>query len=446
MIRKVHDTVNYFRTHWFVRQAAVLQFGTTFANILQALIGIFIARLLEPERYGIYAIAMSLASLLSIILASGFQEATVSLLSRGYTRNDKDEIKDILGFYAKLISYSIIITICALILAPLISNYFYHDAQIGFYAALVVAAALISSTLFSITIASLQVSGEISLMSALNVIDQVVRWGLSLLLVYLGYGIWGAMAGHFFGAMIMFGLSFFIWKIFLKRHSIFPSLYKIIAFIPRAPFKKYFGFSFWIAVDRNVAMLYFILPVLIAGAYIATTEVGYFKLAFGYLNIAMTILVPVSLLLNVSFPKMRIEEKDNLRKNFIKVSLYSTLVSTAVTAGIILIAPIFFRVLYGVDYLPSVPYVRAFAVYGALFGIGVGLGPMWRALNKVKVSILINAITLAIGIPLGIFLLREFGGWGAVAMVTLLVTISHLISFIYLSNSLKSIPDELVKE
>jgi len=92
--------------------------------------------------------------------------------------------------------------------------------------------------------------------------------------------------------------------------------------------------------------------------------------------------------------------------------------------------------------LPSVPYVRAFLIYGALFGIGVGLGPMWRAIQKVKVSILINTIVLIAGIPLSIFLMKHFGGWGAVFSVTLLVTISHLISFFYLAIHLKKISYE----
>ncbi|KKU21831.1 MAG: Membrane protein [Candidatus Nomurabacteria bacterium GW2011_GWA1_46_11] len=442
MVGYIRGKINYFRTHWFVRQAAVLQFGTTFANLLQAFIAIFIARLLEPERYGIYVIAMSLASLLSILLASGFQEAAVSLLARGFAQNDRKEIGEVLSFYGKLIFYCVLITVVALIVSPLISSYLYQNATIGLYASLVVAAALISSTLFSISIASLQVTGEIPMMAFLNIADQGVRWGLSLLLVYLGYGVWGAMAGHFIGAMIIFSVSFFVWRVFLKRHAIFPSLSQIIASLPKAPMRKYFSFSFWIAVDRNVAMLYFILPVLIAGVFIGASEVGYFKLAFGYLNIAMTVLVPISLLLNVLFPKMKVGQDRNLRSNFIKVTLYSTALSTVVTAIIILIAPVVFQILYGPNYLPSVPYVRAFLIYGALFGIGVGLGPMWRAIQKVKVSILINTIVLIAGIPLSIFLMKHFGGWGAVFSVTLLVTISHLISFFYLAIHLKKISYE----
>ena len=64
---------------------------------------------------------------------------------------------------------------------------------------------------------------------------------------------------------------------------------------------------------------------------------------------------------------------------------------------------------------------------------------MWRAVNKVKVSILINTIVLGIGIPLGLLIIKQFGLWGSVIMVTLWFTVSHLTSFIYIAKKLKQI-------
>jgi hypothetical protein len=72
-------------------------------------------------------------------------------------------------------------------------------------------------------------------------------------------------------------------------------------------------------------------------------------------------------------------------------------------------------------------------------GIGVGLGPMWRAINKVRVSILINTLILVGGIPLGLWLIKNYGLWGSVIMVTIWFTVSHVISFIYLVRKLKTV-------
>jgi len=88
--------------------------------------------------------------------------------------------------------------------------------------------------------------------------------------------------------------------------------------------------------------------------------------------------------------------------------------------------------------MPSVKYVSGLFVYGALFGIGVGLGPMWRAIGQVKISIIINLIILGLGIPLGLWLIKSYGLWGAVIMVTLWFSVSHLVSFFYLLRKLKT--------
>jgi len=202
--------------------------------------------------------------------------------------------------------------------------------------------------------------------------------------------------------------------------------------------KKYFSFTFWVAIDRNMGNVFMVLPVILTGIYVTTAEVSFFKLAFGYINIALSLLGPVSILLNVEFPKIQVEDKERLLRNFRKVSFYGMGFSVLLTAGAIAVSPFFFRLVYGESFMPSVPYVFGLLVYGAIFGIGVGLGPMWRAINKVKVSILINSVILGAGIPLGLWLIKNYGLWGSVIMVTIWFSVSHIASFVYLVKNLKS--------
>jgi len=432
------EKISYYRQHWFVRNVATLQVGSFLGNFTQALIGVFVARILQPEKFGVYVLAMSLASLLSIFLASGSQDAVSSLLGASYAKKDKIEVKEILAFFIKITLITSSISLIGAVLAPWLASVFYQDPLIGFYAGVVVVAAMVSSFLFSISSLVLQVAGKIKTMMVLGVVDQALRWGLSLFFVFMGFGIFGAVAGHLIGATVVFLISYFMWARLKKEFPIFPSLRTLFKNIKKVSLKKYLGFSVWIAIDRNVANLYLLLPVVLTGIYISSTEVTYFKLAFGYINLALSLLGPISILLNVEFPKMKVENSKSLPRNFIKVSVYSVIISTLITAGVVIVAPIVFKVLYGENFLPSVPYVAGLFVYGALYGIGVGLGPMWRAINKVKTSIIINLITLGLGIPLGLWLINSFGLWGTITMVTVWFTASHFVSFFYLMKHLKS--------
>lgn len=437
MSQIVLSKIRNFSTVPFVRNVATLQIGSFLGNFIQAIVGIFLARILQPERFGEYALAIGMASLASIILGGGIQDATANILSSAYARKDADEIKDALAFMIKITVLAALLVFLVLPSLPFISQALYNDFWIGIYAAIVVIASMFSLSFFSLSNMALQVAGKIRGMTALTVSDQVARYGFALAFTVAGFGVLGAVSGHLAGAVVVFFVSMAVWARVQRNEKLLPPLWTLIKRAGTVSVKKYFGFSFWVAMDRNMGNLFMALPVVLTGIYVVSSEVTFFKLAFGFVNLALSMLGPISVLLNMEFPKMLVEDSGKLIKNFVKVSLYSMGLSVLLTAGAIVAAPFVFKILYGVSFMPSVKYVSGLFVYGALFGIGVGLGPMWRAVNKVKVSIIINLVILGLGIPLGLWLIKSYGLWGAVVMVTLWFTVSHLASFIYLIKKLK---------
>ncbi|MBI2064709.1 MAG: oligosaccharide flippase family protein [Candidatus Yanofskybacteria bacterium] len=436
-MHKLKEKIDYYRQHWFVRSVATLQAGSFAGTLVQALAGVFLARLLQPELFGVYSLAFGLASLGGLLLGAGTQEAVSTLLGSAYAKQNSEEVKEALAFLIKLTLYAGLITIFLLLFFPMVSNYFYGDPAIGWYAGIVVLAVFLSSSFSAVVQLALQVSGRIKILTLIIFGDQFLRFSISLLFVFLGLGVLGAVAGQFVGAAVIFVISLFIWERLRRQHPIFPSLRGLISDIREVSVQKYFGFSFWVAVDRNIGNLYMALPVVLTGIYVSTGEVSFFKLAFGFVNLALSLLGPISMLLNIEFPKMQIEDSAKFARNFVRVSVYGVFLSLGLTLAAVIAAPFVFRILYGDSFLPSIKYIFGLFIYGALYGIGVGLGPMWRAINKVKVSIAINLIILGVGIPLGLLLIKGFGSWGSVIMVTLLFTVSHFISFIYLMRDLK---------
>jgi len=425
------------KQHWFIRNVATLQAGSFSGTIIQAVIGIFIARLLQPELFGVYSLAIGMASMTSLILGMGIQEAVSSMLGRAYVNEDKAEVENILGFMFKITFLAALVVILVSAFLPSIADRLYGNSLIGVYAAIVAVAAILSSFLFTLAYSSFQVAGRVKSLAILLLSDQSLRYVLSLSFVLLGFGVLGAVGGQLVGAVIIFlACSVFFIK-FVQSEPLFPRLGRLIHIAKGVDIRKYFGFTFWVALDRNMGNVFMALPVILTGIYVTSSEVAFFKLAFGYTNLALSLLGPISILLNVEFPKIQIENRELLYKNFKKISLYSLVFSVVLSVGIVVVSPIAFKVFYGTSYLPSIKYVFGLIAYGSLFGIGVGLGPMWRAINKVKISILINSVILGAGIPLGLWLIKNYGLWGSVIMVTVWFSVSHIISFIYLVKKLK---------
>lgn len=429
--------LNYFRQSLFVRNVATLQMGSFGGTLVQAVFGIFIARVLQPELFGIYSLAISLAALTGLLLGAGMQDAVSTLVSSAYARNDREELRNVLAFLLKITFYAGLLTLFVFLFLPSIADYFYGNSSIGWYAGMVLLAVFLSSSFNAVVQLSLQVVGQIKLLALIIFGDQFLRSGLALFFIFVGFSVLGGVSGHLAGAGTIFVFSLFVWKKFWRSHDIFPSFKELFLATKTVSVFKYLNFSFWVAVDRNMGNLYMALPVVLTGIYVSAGEVSFFKLAFGYVNLVLSLLGPVSLLLNMEFPKIQVDDPQKLRDNFIRVSVLGLFISVALTLIAIAISPFAFRILYGESFMPSVSYVFGLLIYGALYGIGVGLGPMWRAINKVKISITINLIILGAGIPLGLWLIKSYGLWGSVAMVTLWFTTSHFISFVYLIKKLR---------
>ena len=431
------EKLNYYRQSLFIRNVATLQMGSFGGTLAQAVFGILIARLLQPELFGIYSLSIGLAALAGLLLGAGMQDAVATLVGSSYVRNDKDELREVLAFLLKITFYAGLATLFIFFFIPPLAGYFYGNSMIGWYAGIVLLGVFISTSFNALVQLGLQVAGRIRTLAWLVFGDQFLRSGLALFFVFIGFGVFGGVSGHLVGAAVIFVFSALIWKRLIAIYDIFPPFKDLLNYVRRAPVKKYFGFSFWVAVDRNMGNLYMALPVVLTGIFVSAGEVAFFKLAFGYLNLALSLLGPVSMLLNMEFPKIQIEDPQKLRSSFIRVSILGLFISAVLTLGVVIVSPVAFRILYGESFMPSVSYVFGLAAYGALFGIGVGLGPMWRAVNKVRISIFINLAVLGAGIPLGLWLIKNYGLWGSVIMVTLWFTVSHFISFIYLSGKLK---------
>jgi O-antigen/teichoic acid export membrane protein len=439
----IREHITYLRQHWFVKNLAILQAGNFGSTIIQSLASIVIARLLQPQLFGLYAIAFSLAGLLVLIVSLGVQDAVTTIVGGTYARQDDQATKEAFGFLAKATFIIGLLSIGAVLIAPSLAAKLYHNHNIGWYAGILIIASFISNTFLSFSTLAYQVVGKIKEMTILTFSDQMVRNILALALTALGFGIAGAMTGHLLGAIIMLFVSVFVWKSIQKEHIVFPSIRELFKSIRRAHIKKHLSFSAWIALDKNLSALYNILPILMVALFVSTTEVTYFKISLAYVNLVIGFMGPISVLLNIELPRMREESPATLRKNFIRVSLYSLLCSMVLTIAALIISPLALRVLYGVNFTPGVKYILGLGIYGGFLGIGVGLGSMWRAIHKVKVSIIINAITLGIGIPTGLYLIKNFGVWGAVIMVTAWFTISHLVSFFYILRHVRQVNPEL---
>ncbi|MBP6885668.1 MAG: oligosaccharide flippase family protein [Candidatus Pacebacteria bacterium] len=410
----------------------MLQIGSLGAMLAQAIGGVILARILGPQEYGRFAIVMSMAAVGSVFLGAGAADALAPMLTRAYHREDDGEVRRVFLFLGGFVISAALFSSALGLTMPLIARHLYGDRMIGWLGFLVLMASSISTLILVPTQLGLQVAGKIKQLALLTLTDQFVRQTLVLVLAALGLGIAGAGVGHTVGAIVVLFIAYWFWSRLRRQWGALPTVPQMMAHISHTRDSSLIAPTLWVLADRNIAMLYGAAPISIAALSLVASDVSYFKIALGWVTLALSVISPISSLLNTELARIQVQRPQLLRRRFLQITGGAIAVTCAVTFGAALMARPMFSLLYGPQYALAVPLVYNLIPFGALFGLGVALGPMWRIMNRVRHSIVINIVVLVVGVPLALFSMQHWGVIGAIGMVTGWYAASHAISFWYL--------------
>lgn len=435
MIEKIRSLFKYN----FVRNTAILQVGTLVSAGLSFIASVIFARILGPEQYGQYALIFSLTGLFSILMNWGADYATITLLAEAWARQDREEIKNIILFFVKTsLIAALSIGFLAIIFSPLIAGHLYHNQQIGNFARIILLGISLQF-IFGLLAIILQVSRKIKELTILENINKAVGIIVPVSLVLLGLGLFGIVWGNLTAVLFFVFLSLFFYRLILRKTELLPNFKEIILGFKKAPFKKYFKFGFSIAIDKNLANLSAALPMIFLGMTVKPAEVSYFKIAFAYIGLSLIFLKPVSRLLMVQLPRSKVLGQHFLKEHFIKTTFYSFLLIIAVIIPMLFLGKFLVLLVYGAKYLPSVRLIYWLWPYALISSLAVGLGAFYRAINKVKIGLLVNFFNLLVGAPVFYWVIKNYALNGMIAAVIIWSGIPVLIILGYIIRHLDSV-------
>lgn len=422
----------------FVKDTAILQMGTFFSTGLTFLASIAYARFLGPENYGKYVLIFAFVSLIQIFMHLGADYAVLTLLSEAWTKKDKQEIKNLIIFFFKVtLIVSLTIGILAIIFSPIIADSIYNNSYIGILARWILLACMLK-VMFSLLIIILQVARKIKHLTIIENINKIIYILVPVAFVVLfKFGLPGIVWGHLVSSIIFLIFSIYFYNLLLKKTDLLPNFKEIFLGLKSVSIKKYFKFGFTIAVDKNLASLYSVLPLFFLGMFVNDAEVSYFKIAFSYLGLALIFLKPISRLLMVQFPKSKTYGKKELKKHFYKSTLYSVLMVCVIILPMLLLSRYLVDFFYGIKYLPSVKIIYILWPYVIFSAFGVGLSSMFRALNKMRIAITANLIVLILTTPLIYLAIKTYGLIGMAISVIFWTIVPIFILLIYFYNYFK---------
>jgi lipopolysaccharide exporter len=386
------------------RGAAWSSVSTITLRLGSVVVGIVLARLLTPSEFGVYAVALTVQSILMTVADLG--------LSASLVRSDEPEriapTVATLGLAIGATTTAITVATSSL-LADLLGS------PPAAPAISVLALTLLLSSVSLVPYSMLLRRFQQRELFIVGVADFVVSTAVTLALVALGFSVMGLAIGRVAAQVVSSALQFFLARVRPRFR------------IDRDVVRPVLGFGLPIALANLLAWglinIDNIVLVRVAGA----TALGFYVLAFNISNWPMSALSQT--VRAVSLPYFsRTGNADEGLARFVGLGWAAALPAGGLLA--MLSAPLVFT-LYGQRWLPAAPVLAALGVFGALRVIFDIFNAYLFALGHsrpVLVVQLLWLVTLTVGM---VFATRAFGilgaGWVHVIVALVVVLPAYLV-------------------
>lgn len=354
--------------------------GGFIGSLTNYLYHLVIARSLGPSDYGI------LDSLISLIYQLGVPLSTISLVITKYVSSFKGQnrVTTIESFFWKInkkLFFILPLVILIMILAtPIVVNFLHLPSPFLF---IWVALSFILGVFAILGKSFLQGLGRFGALTVTGIAEGIFRLLATIFLLYIGWGLAGAVFPFFLLSLFSIGLVFFLVKDLIggEKKEPIPEKKEIFSFL----FPVFFSnLSITSLITSDVILVRHFLPPLEAGLYAALSTLG---------KIIYFAALPV---VSVIFPT--ISEAQAANKNVKEVALFGILLIGLIIGGSFIIFGFFPKLmilmLFGKSYLSMEPYVIYFAVGISLYTLNVVILNIFLALKIIFPTIL--AVTAAI--------------------------------------------------
>lgn len=318
--------------------------GSIVFQVIRIVTQIFLARLLWPEAFGLFALVMAFISIAQYLIENGL---TVYLIRK----NDLTHSESSTLFFANVL-FSLLIYSFYFIISPFLASYFNESVLSDMLRVLSLVLILnaLSSVHKALLIRNIQFRGQ----AIINLIASLISGLLAIYLAYVGWGIW---------SLVAYNILYQVFETIM--------LFKISDFKPnvtfdKAFFKKASVYSWKLMLSGLLNTLYEnIFHVALAGFY-SVSSLGYFTNAQKIRDGAAKTLTDS--IQKVSFPvlsKMQ-DDPDRLKNNTRRILKSSVFVIFPLLVGLSATSKYIILTIFNDQWLEMIPYIQILAINGLL--------------------------------------------------------------------------------
>lgn len=390
---------------WFVVSGAAIHFT--------------LPRLIRDDQFGLYQIVVNIVSIVNAVIITGTYQSVSKHVSEqpekaGSVKATALRLQVLVGGFSSLGFF---------LLAPVVANYL-HDPRLVPYLRL---ASLIplSYSFYAVFTGYFNGRREFLTQAALDITYSTLKLGLIVLLVWLGYGVAGAVSGFVLAAACILAASAMVAGKGERAGSIRASdLLKFQGIL--------FLFTFVLNLLQKVDLI-LIKALSSSDAIEASKNAAYYSAATAVANLTYQIIISVTfvifpLISHTTFASERATTRlyitNTLRYTLMMMALAATLFSANASEVL--------RVMYPEPYQAGTPALSILALGMLLFGLVAVMTTVISASGRPGISLLVGCVTLATSAGLNAVLIPAYGLRGAAASTTAAMLVGALTCGAYL--------------
>lgn len=370
---------------------------------------VVLARLLLPADFGLVGMATAVLAMIEVFRGLGFEAALIR--NSEATRTDFDTawtLNVLLGLLCAL----------AMIAAAAPAARFFNEPQVQ-YLIYVLAAVPVLNGLTNVGIVEFRKNLDFKQDFELQFARRMLAVIITVSLAFSLRNYWALPIGMVIGWTIGLVLSY-LWHPYRPRFSL-------------ASRSGILGFSGWIFLNNLLMFLRLKGASFVVGRYAGAPALGVFEAAYDISNLPTSALVvPINRALFPGYVQLR-SNPDTLRHGVLQVIAGVALLAVAAGIGIACLAEPIVIAAMGLRWADAIEPIQLLALFGVTIALQVNLQSVYNALGKPVLQVWISVLTVAILLPLLVYLVKSDGVVGAarayVIVGVLTLPINYFICF-----------------
>jgi O-antigen/teichoic acid export membrane protein len=392
-----------------------LLWGLIISTVISAAGTIFIAKLLGDQNYGLYSIAINAPILIANFRDWGINTAITRYTAQYNTQNQTEKIKNTIlsGLTFELI-LGITLTIVSFTLSGFLSNIFERPT----IAPLIQISSLtiLTGALINTATASFTGLEKMHLNSIMLIVQAIVKTGLIIALVLIGFGTTGAVLGYIIATLIAgvtgILLTYTMYNALPKSTNLKLEIITTTRMMLKygAPLSVVTILTGFLAQFYNYLLYYYV-----------TGETG--DIAIGNYNIALSFVIlitffatPVLTMLLPAFSKLDAKKDQQTLKNVFQYSVkYASLIVVPVSAMVMTLAQPAISTIFQEDYSQAPLFLALLSIGYLSTALGhLSVTNLINGQGYTKFTMKIAVLTAIIGFPLSYILISNYGVVGLI--------------------------------